>query len=291
MSKFGTVGSGSTYFKRNNVQQLTIKNKVSQKELKEQKKNKKSNLTDNEFNKLMEENENENTKQDIHLSSYLNKIVESEYLTKLIEEGIKENELITKIKFENITGSQLLKAILNKYNDPNNLNWVNADEYVKPLKCLLDNNLSEQLLCLLVIQDFCVRLSVSKIIYKNKEVYWIKLIFQLLFTQDIIEESVYWEWQELLNLFVDVNIDVKNKLCIQTAEFYNILKITFTDQDYEEENDINGVKETINPNYNNSINNDEKELENVIDSEQDDKYKVPEEQDYNMDENFDLDDL
>ena len=127
MSKFN---SASSYFKRNNTQQLNITTKVSQKELKKNKKLEKnnannsiSNVSDNDFDKLMEENDNSKTttinpnpnKTQIKISSYLDKIVESEILTQLVQEGIKGEDFVNRIKYENVSGSQLFKTILNKY--------------------------------------------------------------------------------------------------------------------------------------------------------------------------------
>lgn len=102
-----------------------------------------------------------------------------------------------------------------------------------------------------------------------------------MFTQDIIDESVYWKWHELLSMFTDVNDEIKNKLCIQTTEFFNILKMTFTDEDYE-----NNESDEDDEENNNNEDNDKQEADSEPEPEPetDDKYKVPEEQDWNMDD-------
>lgn len=275
MSKFNST---SSYFKKNNTHQLNITTKVSQKQLKKNKKlekNNSSNVSDIDFDKLMEENDNPKTiyinKTQVKLSSYLDKITSPEVLTQLITEDVKGKNFINRIKYEDFTGSQILNTILKKYPDPNNYDWIKKEEYGEVLGKLLEDNFEEQLLCLLLIQNYSVQTDMSKISYKDKNVYYIKLIFQLLFTQDIIDESVYWKWYELLATFADVNEDTKNKLCIQTTEFFNILKITFTEEDYEN-------------NGNDENNEDKQESESESESNQKVEDKVPEEQDWNMDD-------
>ncbi len=294
MSKFTNT---SSFFKRNNYQ-IDIKTKSSQKQ---QKKNKKTNsqsdnftnnITDNDFDKLMEENNNEK-KNNIKLSDYLSKIENSITVKNLIQEQIVGGDLISKIELENITGSQLLKEILNKYDDPNNYSWIEQNQYGLALQFLLKENSREQLLCLLLIQNYSNSHGFPKINYKDKHVYFLKMIFQLLFTYDIIDESIYWEWQEILTNIVDIDEKTKNTICIQTTEFFNILKMTFTDEDYEENNDENNDENLNKKSDNKSDNESDNESDDKSNNESD-KLKIPKEQDYKMDdgdEDFNLDDL
>lgn len=297
MSKFNT---SSSFFKRNTTPQINITTKVSQKQLKKNKKNEKNEtsnsnttLSDNDFNKLMEENDNPkstytNNAKQVKLSSYLNKITsQSDILMQSVMEENAGDELLARIKYENFSAPQILNTILKKYPDPNNWNWIK--EYGDMLSKLLEDNYDEQLLCLLLIQNYSVQTNMPKITYKDKDIYYIKLIFQLMFTQDIIDESVYWKWNELLSMFTDVDDETKNKLCIQTTEFFNILKMTFTDEEYENTDGKNG--ENNNDENNNSENNNkhvqykqEYKEETKSDSEQETEYNVPEEQDWNMDD-------
>jgi hypothetical protein len=291
MSKF----NGSSAFFKRNTYQLDIKSISSQKEQRQQKKNKKvsnyktDTVSDDEFNKLMEQNENTNTNM-IRLSDYLSKIKDSEIAIRLIQQQMLGTDLLEMACLQDITGSQLLKQILNKYNDPNNYNWIYSNQYGLLLQFLLRENPKEQLLCLLLIQNYSSLLGFPKINYKDKSIYFIKIIFQLLFTNDIIDESSYLEWQEILIEFTDLDDKVKNTITIQTAEFMNIFKKTFTDQDYEENNSENTKEENKQESKLEKINSDN-EQSNKSDDE---LYKiiVPVEQDYNMDDdNFNLDDL
>jgi len=290
MSKFNSTSS--SFFKRNTYQ-LDIKSKSSQKQQKKNNKatNTNSNVvTDNDFNKLMEENNNLKNNS-VKLSDYLLKIDNSEVAKKIIQEQIMGSDLVDRIKYENITGTQLLKEILNKYSEPSNYEWVEPNQYGLALEFLLKDNLKEQLLCLLLTQNYSNSLGFPKINYKNKQVYFLKMIFQLLFTYDIIDESVYWEWQEVLINIVDIDENTKSTICIQTTEFFNILKMTFTDEDYETNDNGENQNDNQNPQLK-TEKSDESEDESESEPEPD-KYKVPEEQDYNMDDNedFNLDDL
>lgn len=299
MSKFN---QSSSFFKRNSYQ-LNIITKPSKKD--KNKKNSNNNLSsnrsnrvsDDDFNELMKENVEEK-KILIKFSDYLDKITDSKIVEQLIQEQLIGDNLVHRIKSEMISGSQLLKGILKKYNDPSNYNWILPENYGLALSSVLANNMNEQLICLLLIQDYSKNFEFPKISYKDKQVYYIKTIFQLLFTYDIIEESTFWKWQDLLIDFGDIDEDTKNKICIQTTEFFNILKITFTEEDYENgENEEHKEKNiSIRNNYQNKLDKEsDEELYEESDKELNkklDKYQVPEEQDYNMDDdNFNLDDL
>lgn len=308
MSKFN-----STFFKRNNTQQINITKKVSQKELKKNKKSNSTNVSDMEFDKLMEESENVKILSKPSLNSYLTPIttptttttkfanIENLNLIKqLVNEGTGGNQFIQKINLSDISGTQLLKQILDIYK-PEKYNWIETDEYGDILKNLLENDYTEQLYCLMIITDYSIRNGLKKISYKDSQVYWIKFIFQLLFMQDIIDESVYWNWQELMESLYDIDDEIKNKICIQLTDFFNILKLTFTDEDYEDENgkdkegeiqDIEKPNNKLNVKSHNLKSEMETEEEEEEEEEEDNKYIVPEEQDWNMDDNnFNIDDL
>jgi hypothetical protein len=295
MSKFNT---GSSFFKRNTYQ-LDIITKPSKKDKNKINTNKnlgsnKSNcVSDDDFNELMKENLE--VKNKVKIIDYLDKITDSEIVEQLIQEQLIGKDLVCRLESEIISGSQLLKGILKKYNEPSNYNWVQPENYGLALSYVLSNNTKEQLMCLFLIQDYSRTFEFPKISYNDKPVYYLRTIFQLLFTFDIIEESTFWKWQDLLVDFVDIDENTKNKICIQTTEFFNILKMTFTEEDYEnDENDENGQNsknKTVESIGNNQLN----KLDENSDEEsykKSDKYQVPEEQDYNMDDdNFNLDDI
>ena len=296
MPKYNSPSS-SAFFKRNNTIQI-ITNKISQKELKKQKKQNiqfNTNISDDDFNKLMDSENNvikdhKNNKEILNFYDTIkknNSIDKIEQINLLLETKLIGEDLYSKIKLNNISGNiscnisgiDLLNGILNKYNDVNleKYNWIN--EYGLVLKNLLENNIQNQLICLLIIQNYCMINGLVKLNYKNIQIYQIKLFFQLFFTNEIIEETVYWKWYEMLNDYIDIDDDNKKKILLQTTDFFIILKTTFQD---EEDNNCNEI---------NNDDLDEKSDDIELDKKYDDIYDVPEEQDYNLDDLYTLEDL
>lgn len=314
MSKFNNSKGFKNIGKNNSI---PITTKISQKDLKKQKKSNKQNdnsnidigITDDDFEKMMEENEpktygiklnsannqNQNKKlyqipESFNLDD-VKKIFESnlkgEELVELIAYGLKKNSP-EKDNFNKITGLDLLKGLIDKFNNPEQIDWINPNKYGYTLKYLLDNNQSGQMVCLLMLANFAISKGLVKVPYKNSQIYHIRLLFQLFFTYEIIDESIFWEWQDYLEKNELYDEEIKNKLIIQTTEFYIILKTIFEDE--EDKNDDENNYSKNNPNRQNSNRpNSNNELNNNFDTEpesepEDDEYKVPEEQDYNLDD-------
>ena len=296
MSKFNT---GSSFFKRNTYQldipsKPTKSTKQAKKDKSKKNINKSNRISDEDFNELMNENFEEKNK--VKFIDYLNKITSCEIVDQLIREKLIGKDLVIRLESETISGSQLLKGILKNNKEPTSYNWVQPENYGLALSNILSNDSNEQLLCLFLIQDYSRTFEFPKITYKDKQVYYLKTIFQLLFTNDIIEESTFWKWQDLLVDIVDIDDDTKNKICVQTAEFFNILKLTFNEEDYVEgEGEREGEgnrKEDGNIENKNHQNVYVDESEYMTNKNTDTKLKIPEEQDYNMDDdNFNLDDI
>lgn len=297
MSKFN-----SSYFKHSS-NNIVIQTKLSQKELKKQNKLQKSNntnITDTDFNKLMNEDNVKQKKTCVKLMDYVTFYKQSniELVNSLINENLLGEELLLKIKSCNkycdIKGYELLNGIIKKYNNVDESDWIENKKYGLALQFLLENKLEEQLICLIILQNYSSEYNFTKVIYKNKSVYHINWIFQLFFIHEIIDESVYWKWQEIIFDAVDISSDIKNKICIQTTDFFNILKMTFTNQDYENDEIDNKIKSNFNNKNCNmeNLNIQQKKSYVYSDNESKHNYDVPEEQDYNMDnDNFNIDDL
>ena len=196
-----------------------------------------------------------------------------------MEEEIKGDDLINKIKYDNISGTEFLSSILKKYNNPKNLTWVEKEEYGEVLHLLLEDNLKEQLICLLLVQNYYIQNNMPKINHRNKDVYYIKLLFLLMFTNDIIQESVYWNWKKILPDIVDLDKDTKNNLAIHTNDFVDILKMTLPEEYEEEDNKEEYNKEEDNKEEDNKEEDNEEEDNEEEDNEEEDN------------EDFNLDDL
>ncbi len=298
MSKF----TGSNSFKNIKSQAINITQKVSQKELKKQnKKNKQgSNLmTDNEFELLMEEDSKQNSKS---LNYNTIKISQLDFSNvnldalNLIKTGSVSSELVEKIKseFSHINLRDFLNALLSVQpliSEMSDIQWLKSQTYAPIIKYLIHNTDSSELECLLYIHDYCRINSYPKIIWKGKQTYLIRILFQTLLIEDIVDEQTFWNWQDYIekntNLYDGKTADM---LAIQTSEFFLLLKTTFEkdDQDEEDEDESLGfdndplMSKPNNKNYmddNENKNEKEHQYENS-----DDKNFIPEEQDYNMDD-------
>ncbi len=296
MSKFSL--SNISTFKNFKTHPVEITNKISQKELKKNKNLKKNNLnnqvSDLEFEKLMDEN----NKQSINYT-FLNQIPKSNNITELtkniLNTNLKNNDLVIYLEnqINKPTSIEFLNGLL--YNKTNlfEINWLIQTEYGSVLKYLFNDDLDSQFLSLLMVQNYSKSLLYPKIEYKNSQKYLIRLLFQLLFTSEIVEESVYSRWETYLSETNEITEIEKQTLLIQTAEFLMIFKTTFNDEDYDDKNENNDNKNQYgkNINYTNEITNNKEqeeleELEDIekLDNEYDSAFDVPEEQDYNLDD-------
>lgn len=233
----------------NNIIPIQIKKNQNQnglkKEMKKEKKNTKKNqcMSDVEFESLMSDNKKQELiKYNIPNLNEINTNAMKVYDTKLIGEEILE--YIKEID-DKPNACEFLIIILSKISDINNIEWINMDKYGSILKYLLENNLEEQFIFLLLIQKYCEENKFPKILIKNSEKYCINILFQKLFINDIIEETVYNKWEDNLDNIEGMTEKIKNTLIIQTTEFFMFLKTVFDD-----DNDDNNEKEKDNEKIN-----------------------------------------
>ena len=302
MSKFYS-SAGFKNFTKNET--FPITNKISQKELKKQKKtNKKDDssdislgITDDEFEKMMEENEpdyivDKKVDSTHKLSSYqIPENFNSDKINLILEKGLEGDELVESIKSDlnPISGLDMIRGLVLKFDEPEHISWIIPNKYGLALKYLFENNESDQIICLLILENFAKSKGFVKVNYKNSKVYHIRLLFQLFLTYEIIDEHVFWEWQDYLENNTQYDEKTKNILVIQTTEFYIILKTVFDEQvdTYDNNPDNENNTDIINNPNRQQKSNNEQNNKNEIDSEpdsEDDKYIVPVEQDYNLDD-------
>lgn len=286
-------------------QPIQISKKISNNQLKKQLKQAKKQenedlgLTNDEFESLMAENEFENKKlQKKKTFSY--KIPEPNNLTTfvldLLDKKIIGQELVDFIEKNknSLNGLELLNGLLSKHTDISNLDWLKSENYGLGLKELFNSNTHDQIIGVLMIQNYCSRNQFPKITYKNNSTYLIRILFQLLFVFDIFEEETYWKWQDYIQETNEFTNDIKNLLSIQTTEFFNILKTVFTEEDYKNEDekeneagtgDGDGNENYDNPNINpNHIKPVNSNTQSSSDEESDNSNGIPEEQDFNLDD-------
>ena len=285
-------------FKNMKQQQIPITQKVSQNKLKKLNKTNNKNekvdigITDEDFEKMMEENNYSNNTTNSVKYMIPNKDNLSEYVKNILNVNLLGSELESFVKTSKesskLYGPEYLTGLLETIKETD-LTWISLDKYGTLLKYLLEDNSDSQFISLLIIQDYVKKFGFTKITYKNTQIYQIKILFQLLFTNEIIDEPAYWKWQEYLAETNDLDEKTKNILVIQTNDFFQILNTVFEDEETNGENEENDQmkfgKELNKPIKSKSDESDESD-------KSDENFNVPVEQDYNLEENdFNLDDL
>lgn len=288
-------------FKNMKSQEIPITMKVSQNKLRKLNKNNNKNekvdigITDEDFEKMMEENEQSCIKQ-IDKYPVPNKDNLSESVKNILNINLLGEELVgfvqIETKFKNISGTEYLIGLLETIKDPEDLTWISLEKYGGLLKYLFESNINNQVICLLILQNYAEKFGFIKINYKGKQIYQIRLLFQLFFTNEIIDESACWEWQEYLESTNKFEENTKKLLVIQTTDFFQILKTVFEEEgeDEGEDEEENGDKqENKGKREEESDDSNDSDNSNNLDKK---KFQIPDEQDYNMEENdFSLDDL
>lgn len=256
-------GDGRTFKSFDKPQQLTVKTKISQNQLRKQKQKTSSidvqddTISDAKFQSMMEDNETDQykldqykkttakitqiPKYDVPQSQYNSKVsnpIINKYVKEIINKNIIGDDLVKYIEINsnNLTGIELLDELLFT-NSPDDISWFSIDNYGLGLKKLFESKIHEQIIGLLMIQKYCKDYGFGKIMYKNNQIYLMKILFQLFFTYDIFDEEAYWKWQDYINNNEDLDNDLKQTISIQTAEFFIILKTVFIDEDYEDSED------------------------------------------------------
>lgn len=245
-------------------------------------------ISDKDFEQLMNEQEIQNNNSYEYILPDPTNL--SDNIKKILSSGLLGDSLVVWVKLNQIeaNGEELMSGLLIN-NESTNINIFSSKEYGAILKYLLDSNEKSQLICLILIQNYAKSCGLIKIPYKNSLVYQIKLLFNLLFINEIIDESAYWKWQEYIGETNELDDKTKNTLLIQTSDFFSILQTVFNEEDEGEEvedSNHNELDEYFNHKKSNNTDPNKNDLEQNDESSEseDNEYKVPEEQDYNMED-------
>lgn len=290
---------------------IPIISKISQKDKrKNNKQNKKQNehsklnmMSDKDFENLMESNNYDDSKSltsSISLNDFSLPIFNSdseEKIDQIIQNNLFGSDLVTYFKSNpniKISFLELGNYLLKKNLDFNDITWLNPDKYGECLKFFSqkNSNSQEQIKFLIMIQEYCSKYDYPKIPYKTTQVYLIRIIFTLLFTSEIIEESNFNSWLENLDQMKKLDEKTKNLLVVQTTEFFAIFKTVFADSEDDEsgekeenKEDENISNKKITPNKSNSSQNYSKNKNAETDEDEDQDMNDEEKfQDYNLDD-------
>ena len=209
---------------------------------------------------------------------------ENPKLTNIDKYALCGEELYEWTKTNKINVLELVNKLIVSYSNDgdgngDNINMLNlldflaTDKYGLCLKKLLNDK--TQMITLMMFQQYCERLNYPKILYKNKNTYLIRVLFQVLFINEIIDEGVFNTWLDYISDDKD-----KQTLIIQTNDFFMILKTIFDDEKEEKLHidDDDGIKTVLDEEL--VINNKTTNTNTNINVDVD-----------NLDEDFNLDDL
>ena len=318
MSKFTSSVSGFRNIGKK-AQPIPITNKISQKDLKKQKKQASPNanpnrnlpnqMSDKEFERMMAEDdydENVSKSKQTNIDTYKIPDVSNtpEQIKQLIQSKIVGKELLSEVKSSFKTNNSIgktnnsidlvnfLNYLLCEKTDYSDLSWLEENSYGPTLQYLSSkSNTYEQVICLGIIQTYCERMSFPKIMWKNTESYLMRVLFQTMFVNSIIEEKAYYLWEDNINEFIQDKETKLIQIVMQVSSFFLLLK------NYEEEKEEDGedgedgedkkldngeneeddIMIKINNKLSDDDNNDEENDEND-ESDED----IPIEQDHNM---------
>jgi len=143
---------------------------------------------------------------------------------------------------EKPTGAALVGEILAKNSDPNSLKWCGLGEYGSAVKSLIQGQPKEQMRVIYAIQVHCNKHSFPKIDVKGTKRCLIDLIFQLLYKNEVIDDSGFLAWAD-----DDTEVPGRVTAIVQTTEFMRILtdvEVEEYDEDAEEE-EIDAPREIV----------------------------------------------
>jgi hypothetical protein len=142
--------------------------------------------------------------------------------------------------------SSLISVILNNVDDPCNntasvLKWCSKSEYGSALGLLLKGQPKKQISALFEIQKYFNNIKFPKVEVKSEKRNLIELLFQVLFSNDIIEQAGFQEW-----MYDETEeIPGKQTAVIQTTNFMIMLNDIDQDEEEYEDDEVDAVRETI----------------------------------------------
>lgn len=137
----------------------------------------------------------------------------------------------------------LLEAIVDPCSGPSAaIKWCGKQEYGPALASLLGVDIKKQFLVLLEVQKYCNSLKFPKIEIKGEKRNLIEIIFQVLFSAEIIDHAGFMAWSDDSDYD---DVPGKQSAIIQTTNFMVMLNDIDEDDEQEFDEEIDAVRETI----------------------------------------------
>merc|ERR1712146_532657 len=170
----------------------------------------------------------------------------------IVARGIKGADLVKYIEDLETKPepSSLISVILSQITNPTasaaaSCKWCAKSEYGHALATLNEGNVLKQLFCLYEVQKFCDSIKFPKIDVKGEKKNLIEVMFQVMYTNEIIDNEGFGVWSE------DDNDEIPGKLnaVVQTTNYISMLSEVDDgeegEEDEEEEFEVDATRETI----------------------------------------------
>lgn len=167
----------------------------------------------------------------------------------LLGKGLKGKALLDAAKASEtkLTGSTLLKAVLEKTNDLVATPWWTKEEFGSALSHFLAVSTDEQVAALYATQEFCHARSFPKVTAKGKERRLVEFLFSTLLSQELVEFEGFMGWADDASTLYE---DSKGRIdaIVQTTAFITSVRNAMEagdDEDEDEDDEIDAPRQTV----------------------------------------------
>ena len=168
----------------------------------------------------------------------------------IVAKGIKGSALVKHIEGMETKPqpASLVSVLLSKITDPTAspaaaCKWCEKAEYGEALATLNEGSTLKQLFCLYEVQKYFDSIKFPKIEIKGEKKNLIEVVFQVMYTNEIIDNDGFGAWSE------DDNEEIPGKLnaVVQTTNFISMLDAVDEEEDEEEyeDDEVDAVRETL----------------------------------------------
>ena len=164
--------------------------------------------------------------------------------TEIVATGKKGDALSGHIKSLEVstTVSAFVKEVLSKLSTATDLTWCKQSEYGGALKTLgAIHGIKAQVDALYAIQAYCHNIKFPKIDSKGQPKYYIELLFQVLYGNELIEDAAFQAWAD------DDNDEYPGRVnaIVQTTAFISFLNEAPDADEQDEDEEIDAPREFI----------------------------------------------
>ena len=165
--------------------------------------------------------------------------------TEIVAIGKKGDALSSHIKSLEVstTPSAFVREVLSKLSNGTDLTWCKQSEYGSALKALGEiHGIKAQVDALYAIQLYCHNIKFPKVDSKGQPKYYIEVLFQVLYGNELIEDAAFQAWADN----DDDEYPGRVNAIVQTTAFISFLnEAPDADEQEEEDEEVYAPKEFI----------------------------------------------